>query len=98
MERQGCITWPIRPPEFSLVNGGSNAGEARGHPHSGPVVGGIGITTAEQIFYVAFTGLPENATMCQARLATQAVAAALFPSAVTSVSNAWQAVGVPDNC
>jgi bacillolysin len=83
---------------YLLVNGGSNAGEARGHPHSGPVVAGIGMAPAEQIFYLAFVGLPENATMCQARLATQAVAAALFPSTVTSVSNAWQAVGVPDNC
>jgi len=83
---------------YLLVNGGSNAGEARGHPHSGPVVAGIGITTAEQIFYLAFIGLPENATMCQARLATQAIAAALFPSAVPSVSDAWEAVGVPDNC
>jgi len=83
---------------YLLVNGGSNAGEARGHPHSGPVVAAVGITTAEQIFYLAFTGLPENATMCQARLATQAIATALFPAAVTSVSDAWQAVGVPDNC
>jgi bacillolysin len=83
---------------YLLVNGGSNAGEARGHPHSGPVVAGIGVATAEQIFFIAFTGLPENATMCQARLATQAVAAALFPSTLTSVSDAWVAVGVPDGC
>jgi thermolysin len=83
---------------YLLVNGGRNAGESRGHPHSGPVVAGIGLAAAEQIFYLAFTGLPENATMCNARLATQAVAAALLPSALTSVSNAWQAVGVPDNC
>jgi bacillolysin len=83
---------------YLLVNGGSNAGEARGHLHSGPVVAGIGVVTAEQIFYIAFTGLPENATMCQARLATQAVAAALFPPTLTSVSDAWVAVGVPDGC
>jgi Zn-dependent metalloprotease len=83
---------------YLLVNGGSNAGEARGHPHTGPVVTGIGLAPAEQIFYLAFTGLPENATMCNARLATQAVATALLPSTVTSVSNAWEAVGVPDNC
>jgi bacillolysin len=83
---------------YLLVNGGSNAGEARGHPHSGPVVAGVGVAPAEQIFYLAFTGLPEDATMCQARLATQAVATALFPSTLTSVSNAWVAVGVPDGC
>jgi bacillolysin len=83
---------------YLLVNGGSNAGEARGHPHTGPVVAGIGLATAEQIFYLAFIGLPEDATMCNARLATVAVATALFPSTVTSVSNAWEAVGVPDNC
>jgi Zn-dependent metalloprotease len=61
-------------------------------------VAGIGLAAAEQIFYLAFTSLPENATMCNARLATQAVAAALLPSALTSVSSAWQAVGVADNC
>ena len=83
---------------YLLVNGGSNAGEARGHPHTGPVVVGIGLATAEQIFYLAFIGLPEDATMCNARLASQAVATALFPSAATSVSSAWQAVGVPDDC
>jgi bacillolysin len=83
---------------YLLVNGGSNAGEARGHPHSGPVVAGVGVAPAEQIFYLAFTGLPEDATMCQARLATQAVATALFPSTLASVSNAWVAVGVPDGC
>jgi bacillolysin len=83
---------------YLLVNGGSNAGEARGHPHTGPVVAGIGLATAEQIFYLAFIGLPENATMCHARVATQAVATALFPAMVTSVSSAWEAVGVPDDC
>jgi bacillolysin len=83
---------------YLLVNGGSNAGEARGHAHSGPAVAGIGLAPAEQIFYLAFIALPENATMCQARSATEAVAAALFPSTLTSVSNAWEAVGVPDDC
>jgi Zn-dependent metalloprotease len=83
---------------YLLVNGGSNAGEARGHSHTGPVVTGVGLATAEQILYLAFTGLPEDATMCRARLATQAVAAAMFPSALASVSDAWEAVGVPDTC
>ena len=83
---------------YLLVNGGSNAGEARGHPHSGPVVTGVGLAIAEQIFYLAFTGLPEDATMCNARLATQVVAAAMFPGALVSASNAWAAVGVPNTC
>lgn len=83
---------------YLLVNGGSNAGEARGHPHSGPVVAGIGLATAETIFYLAFTSLPETATMCQARLTTQTVASSMFPAALSSVSDAWEAVGVPDNC
>ncbi len=83
---------------YLLVNGGSNAGEARGHPHTGPVVAGIGLAAAEQIFFLAFTGLPENATMCNARLATQTVASSLFSIFLTSVSDAWEAVGVPDDC
>jgi thermolysin len=83
---------------FLLVNGGSNAGEGRGHPHSGPAVEGVGLSTAEQIFYVGFTSLPLTANMCQARLATQAAAAALFPASAASVSDAWEAVGVSDGC
>ena len=83
---------------YLLVNGGRNAGEARGHPHSGPEVTGIGVAPAEQIFYLAFTALPEDASMCQARLATQAVAGAFFPTTLTSVSIDWVAVGVPDGC
>jgi hypothetical protein len=36
--------------------------------------------------------------MCHAQLATQAVACALFSVTVTSVADAWEAVGVPDDC
>jgi Zn-dependent metalloprotease len=83
---------------FLLVNGGSNAGEGRGHPHSGPLVTGVGLATAEQIFYLGFTSLTLTSDMCQARLATQAAAAAMFPAQAQSVSDAWEAVGVPDGC
>jgi len=82
---------------FLLVNGGSNAGEALGHSHSGPVVTGIGLADAEQIFFLAFIGLPANATMAQARTATIASAETLFGSGspqANSSSDAWDAVGV----
>jgi Zn-dependent metalloprotease len=83
---------------YLLVNGGSNAGESRGHPHSGPIVSGVGLAAAEQIFYLGFTSLPPTANMCRARLATEAAAAAFFPAAVASVTDAWEAVGVPGDC
>lgn len=83
---------------FLLVNGGSNAGESRGHSHSGPAVSGVGLAAAEQIFYLGFTSLPPTANMCRARLATEATAAALFPASLASVTDAWEAVGVPGDC
>ncbi len=83
---------------YLLAHGGANAGEARGHSHTGPVVDGVGLTTAEQIFYLGFTSLPLTANMCRARLATQAAATALFPASFGSVFDAWEAVGVPDDC
>ena len=82
---------------YLVVNGGSNAGEARGHNHSGPVVTGIGVGPAEQIFYKGFTGLPSTATMSQARAATVAAATALYPKnpkMAASTRDAWEAVGV----
>lgn len=80
-----------------LVNGGSNAGEARGHDHTGPVVTGIGIDAAAQIFYLGFTSLPQDASMANASFATEVAADALFGSASlerASTSDAWEAVGV----
>jgi bacillolysin len=82
---------------YLLVNGGSNAGEARGHTHTGPRVRSIGLAKAEQIFYTGFTSLPANATMSQARQATEAAASARYGEGSrqeTSTSNAWEAVGV----
>jgi bacillolysin len=82
---------------YLLANGGQNAGCALGHPHctgAGAVtVTGIGLAAADQVFFLAFAGLPENATMCQARAATEAVA---LPSQLPSVSDAWRSVGLTD--
>jgi hypothetical protein len=80
-----------------LVNGGQNAGCALSHGHcagDGAVtVTGIGLAAAEQIFFLAFGGLPENATMCQARAATSAAAPA---AQLPSVIDAWRSVGITD--
>jgi bacillolysin len=82
---------------YLLVIGGSSAGEAIGHDHTGPSVVGIGLANAEQIFYTGFTSLSANATMSQARQATETAAIVLYPTdplQKTSTSNAWEAVGV----
>ena len=82
---------------YLVVNGGSNAGEARGHAHKGPVVQGIGLNDAEQIFYTGFTSLPSTATMSDARAATVAAATVLYGSntrQANSTRRAWTAVGV----
>jgi bacillolysin len=82
---------------YLVVNGGKNAGEKRGHAHTGPRVRGIGLADAEQIFYTGFTSLPSTATMSQARQGTVAAATVLYGAGsqqATSTSNAWDAVGV----
>ena len=82
---------------YLLVSGGSNAGEAWDHPHTGPVVTGIGMAAAERIFFVAFTALAEDATMCDARAATEASAETLYgpgSQEQLSTTDAWLAVGL----
>jgi bacillolysin len=84
---------------YLLVNGGANAGDGKpGHSHSnGPVVAAIGLADAERVFFQAFTALPTNATMCDARAGTEASASSLFGAnspQVQSVRDAWTAVGV----
>jgi Zn-dependent metalloprotease/transcriptional regulator CtsR len=84
---------------YLLVNGGSNAGEAEGHPHTGPAVTGIGMAAAERIVFVAFTTLAEDASMCDARAATEAAAETLYgPGSQErlSTTDAWLAVGLTD--
>jgi len=62
-------------------------------------VTGIGVAASERIMFLTFTGLGSNATMCEARLATEAAAAALYGSAsveAASASNGWVAAGLTD--
>ena len=69
---------------YLLVNGGMNAScaapsthnSAHCTPGSDLVVPAIGLAAAQSIFYLGFTALPENATMCDARDSTVAVASA----------------------
>ena len=85
---------------YLLTVGGSNAGETLvGHSHagSGPVVVGIGLGNAQQIFYLAMTALSSGATMCNARAATQAIAAGRSSQQLTSTTDAWAAVGLTDS-
>ena len=60
---------------------------------------GIGLDDAEQIFFLAFASLNADATMCDARAATEAKAETVFGSGSQqhiSTTNAWLAVGVTD--
>ena len=82
---------------YLLVHGGSNAGEAEGHGHIGPVVTAIGMAAAERIFFAGFTALAEDANMCDARFGTEAAAAALYGAGSQeelSTTDAWRAVGL----
>jgi bacillolysin len=93
---------------YLLVNGGMNASCAAPATHNAahcgpgePVVTGIGLAAAERIMFAGITSLPESATFCQARKATEASAAAMFGSASqqrVSTTAAWDAVGVPTAC
>jgi bacillolysin len=93
---------------YLLVNGGMNASCAAPATHNAahcgpgePIVTGIGLAAAEQIMFAGMTSLPERATFCQARKATEASAAAIFGSASqqrASTAAAWDAVGVPTAC
>lgn len=93
---------------YLLVNGGQNAGcdatGSNGHTHTANcdvTVTGIGLKDAEQIFFSAFIALPENATMCEARAATQAEAVSAFGASSTqaqATAAAWGAVGVASAC
>jgi bacillolysin len=93
---------------YLLVNGGVNASCAAPATHNAahcgpgePVVTGIGLAAAEQIMFAGITSLPERATFCQARQATEASATAIFGAASqqrASTTAAWDAVGVPTAC
>ncbi len=89
---------------YLLVNGGQNAGcdavGSNGHTHSvdcDVTVAGIGVADAQRIFFLGFTALPSNATMCNARTATEAAASALFgpgSQQARSTTDVWLAVGL----
>ncbi len=96
---------------YLLVNGGLNAGcDASGSPHGHCPGGGVDpieLADAERIFFLAFTALNWTATMCDARLATEATALSLTPitpnlTNLTSAdladrtTSAWVAVGLTD--
>lgn len=86
---------------YLLVDGGLNASCASPTDHASehcsgletPVTG-IGMARAEQLFYLAFIGLPADANLCEARRATETLAGAVDPEAQPSVAAAWSAVGV----
>jgi Zn-dependent metalloprotease len=96
---------------YLLVNGGMNASCAAPATHNaahctdadtqdnGIVVTPIGVADAERITFLAYTSLPTNATMCNARSAMEAAADALFGAASqqrASTTAAYVAVGLTD--
>jgi Zn-dependent metalloprotease len=72
---------------YLLVNGGQNADPTFA---SGTDISGIGLTDAEAIAFLGFTALPADATFCDARAGTIAVAG----SYDVNVADAWDEVGV----
>lgn len=89
---------------YLLVVGGQNASCASPGDHDsvhctdgggddGLTVTGIGFAPAATAFFQGFTALNESASMCDARLATQAVAGSDHGA---SVRDAWVAVGLTD--
>ena len=93
---------------YLLVNGGLNsvsklnASCASPGDHNSAHCTGAGTTEvtaidledAEQIFFLAFTALSENATTAAARAATEAVATPLGSQQLDSTTAVWVAVGV----
>jgi thermolysin len=73
---------------YLLVQGGQNADPSRA---TGVDVGGIGLAAAERVVFLGFTALPANATFCNVREATLAVA---DPVDADNVADAWDEVGV----
>lgn len=87
---------------YLAVNGGRNAGcdstGSNGHTHTldcDIAVEGVGLAVAQQIFYLGFTSLQENANICDARNATVAATTGRYRP---SISAAWAAVGVKEGC
>lgn len=83
---------------FHLLSEGGTHPRPTDHP-GGPVVVGIGIASAAQIFYRANELLAPNATHADMRHATRLAAQELYPESpglLSSIDQAWDAVGVPN--
>lgn len=78
---------------YLLVNGGQNANPVRTTETN---VQGIGLSAAEQIAFLGFTALTANASFCQARASTVAVAETNLPNVAANVADAWDEVGVDE--
>jgi len=74
---------------YLLTVGGVNANPKYA---SATGVTGIGLDAAQQITYLGYTALPANATFCDARASTLAVAGEY----AVNVGSAWDEVGVTD--
>jgi len=74
---------------YLLSTGGQNSDPAYA---SGTDVAGIGLAQAERIAFLGFSALSADATFCDARAATIAVAG----SFTTNTADAWDEVGVDD--
>lgn len=75
-----------------LVDGGQHP---RVNSYPGPTVAALGMETARDIFYYAFTDyLTADATFADARIATEMVALNYSTQAAQAVADAWTAVGV----
>lgn len=91
---------------YLLVEGGLNASCASPLDHNSAhctgtetPVAGIGLADAQDIFFVGFTALAEDATMCDARSATLTAAETLFGAGsgqAASTGAAWAAVGLDE--
>lgn len=87
---------------YLAVNGGQNpgcSGSASGHTHTRGCtfdVPAMGLKAAQQVWYQAYTGLPEYANMCDARNAT--VALGSYRGDGDTVRQAWGSVGRVAGC
>jgi thermolysin len=96
---------------YLLAEGGMNASCAAPSTHrsfhcrdrdvqdNNLIVTGIGMDDAAATVFAAFTALPETATFCDARAASETVAQALYGAGsqqAASTRDAWVAVGLTD--
>lgn len=103
----GGVHWNSGIPNhafYLLATGGENANCPGAGYCGGTGVTAIGIDDAAEIFFLGIAiGLWPDATMCDARAATEAAAVTIFgdsqtpqPPQLTATTNAWIAVGLTD--